>query len=109
MRQTLAGQSAVPAVLVLTLLFPALLTAPQSGFRSPDPGVINSFTVGTIVAAPGSKASGWLEVPKGVDEGTRIPVTVIHGARSGPVLALVAGTHGYEYAPIVAMQHFPAK
>jgi len=68
-----------------------------------------SFTVGTIVAAPGSKASGWLEVPKGVDEGTRIPVTVIHGATPGPVLALVAGTHGYEYPPIVAMQRLPGK
>ena len=67
------------------------------------------FTVGTITAAPGTKASCFLEVPKGVDEGTRIPVTVIHGAKPGPVLALVAGTHGYEYSPIVAMQRFPAK
>lgn len=68
-----------------------------------------SFTVGTITAAPGSRATGWLEVPKGVDEATRIPVTVVHGAKPGPVLALVAGTHGYEYSPVVAMQRFPAK
>lgn len=67
------------------------------------------FTVGTITAAAGTRASGYLEVPAGVDEGTRIPVTVIHGAKRGPVLGLVAGTHGYEYSPIVAMQRFPAK
>jgi len=67
------------------------------------------FRVGTIVAGPASRASGFLEVPPGTDEGTRIPVTVIHGAKAGPVLALVAGTHGYEYSPILAMQRFPAK
>jgi predicted deacylase len=49
-------------------------------------------------------ASGYLEVPAGVDEGTRIPLTVVHGARAGPVLALIAGTHGYEYPPITALQ-----
>ena len=68
-----------------------------------------NFTVGTITAAPGARASGFLEVPKGVDAGTRIPVTLIHGAKPGPVLALIAGTHGYEYSPIVAMQRFPVK
>ena len=67
------------------------------------------FTVGTITAAPGTRVSGFLEVPKGSDAGTRIPVTLIHGAKPGPVLALVAGTHGYEYSPIVALQRFPAK
>lgn len=73
------------------------------------PGASGDFTVGTITAARGTRASGFLEVPQGVDAGTRIPVTVIHGARPGPVLALVAGTHGYEYSPIVAMQRFPAR
>jgi predicted deacylase len=71
-----------------------------------------SFTVGAINAKPGSRASGFLEVPRVAgqsDEGTRIPVTVIHGAKPGPVLGLVAGTHGYEYSPILAMQRFPAE
>jgi uncharacterized protein len=68
-----------------------------------------NFTVGTITAAPGTRASGFLEVPKGSDASTRIPVTLIHGAKPGPVLALVAGTHGYEYSPVMAMQRFPAK
>lgn len=43
-------------------------------------------------------------IPAGVDAATQIPVTVIHGARPGPTLALVAGNHGYEYAPILALQ-----
>jgi predicted deacylase len=29
---------------------------------------------------------------------------VVHGRKPGPVLALVAGTHGYEYSPILALQ-----
>jgi hypothetical protein len=65
-----------------------------------------NFTVGGVQAAPGTRASGYIEVPPlaGVDAGTRIPVTVFHGARPGPVLGLVAGTHGYEYSPILAAQ-----
>ncbi len=62
-----------------------------------------SFSVGTVAAPTGGRASGFIEVPAGVDPATRIPVTVVHGARSGPVLALVAGTHGSEYAPILAL------
>ena len=63
------------------------------------------FSVGGVTATAGDRASGYLEVAEGVDEGTRIPVTVIHGRREGPVLGLIAGTHGYEYAPILALQN----
>ncbi|HYW47139.1 MAG TPA: succinylglutamate desuccinylase/aspartoacylase family protein [Bryobacteraceae bacterium] len=45
-----------------------------------------------------------IEIPAGVDAGTHIPVTTIRGAREGPVLALIAGNHGYEYPPILALQ-----
>jgi uncharacterized protein len=38
-----------------------------------------------------------------------IPVTTITGARAGPVLALVAGNHGYEYPPILALQRLRAQ
>jgi predicted deacylase len=48
--------------------------------------------------------SRMIEVPAGVDAGTEIPVTVITGATAGPVLALIAGNHGYEYPPILALQ-----
>jgi uncharacterized protein len=63
-----------------------------------------SLTVGGVSAAPGELASGWIEVPDGVDTGTRIPVTVANGATPGPVLALIAGTHGSEYTSILALQ-----
>ena len=62
------------------------------------------FSVGGVRARAGESTSGFVEVPRGVDEGTKIPITVVHGARPGPVLALIAGTHGYEYPPILALQ-----
>jgi uncharacterized protein len=63
-----------------------------------------SFTVGTATAAPGQKATGFIEVPAGVDAATSIPVAVIQGAKPGPVLALVSGAHGTEYASIIAVE-----
>ena len=45
-----------------------------------------------------------IEIPAAADAGTFIPVTTIRGAQTGPVLALIAGNHGYEYPPIVALQ-----
>lgn len=62
------------------------------------------FTVGTASAARGHKVTGWIEVPPGSDAGLSIPVAVIHGAKPGPVLALVAGSHGTEYASIIALE-----
>jgi predicted deacylase len=62
------------------------------------------FRVGTASAGPGEKATGFLDVPSGVDPGTRIPVVVVHGSKPGPVLALVAGSHGTEYASIIALE-----
>ncbi|MFQ5817807.1 MAG: succinylglutamate desuccinylase/aspartoacylase family protein [Terriglobia bacterium] len=73
------------------------------------PGPSGSFTVGTITARPGERASGFLQVPPGADGSTQIPITILHGSQPGPVLALVAGTHGYEYAPIVALQRLLAR
>ncbi|HYW69691.1 MAG TPA: M14 family metallopeptidase, partial [Pyrinomonadaceae bacterium] len=64
----------------------------------------NTFSVGTATAARGQKATGTIEVPAGVDAGLSIPVAVIHGAKPGPVLALVAGAHGTEYTSIIALE-----
>src|SRR6516162_7802257 len=64
----------------------------------------SSFSVGTASAAAGKKANGYLEVPAGVDAATKLPVVVIHGAKPGPVLALVSGAHGTEYVSIVALE-----
>jgi hypothetical protein len=62
------------------------------------------FTVGPVTAPAGALASGEIQVAAGKDEATTIPITVLHGAKPGPVLALVAGNHGYEYTPILALQ-----
>lgn len=61
------------------------------------------FVLGGIKVAPGGVASGMLAVPAKDGVGTEIPVTVIHGARPGKVLALVAGLHAFEYPPILAL------
>lgn len=82
-------------VLVLTVAAPAMAQAP--------------FTLGGVTAQAGTAQTGTMPVaPRGGDQGTTIPFSLIHGARPGPVLALVAGTHGMEYAPIVALQRLRA-
>jgi predicted deacylase len=45
-----------------------------------------------------------IDIPAASDAGTFIPITSIRGAQPGPVLALIAGNHGYEYPPILALQ-----
>jgi uncharacterized protein len=75
------------------LLFPLFVQAQTS-----------SFSVGTATAAPGQKATGYLEVPAGVDAATNIPIVVINGEKHGPVLALVSGAHGTEYTSIIAIE-----
>jgi len=63
-----------------------------------------TLKVGEVETIPGQKKSGYIIVPAGKDCGeVKIPVTVINGLNEGPVLALVAGVHGYEYPPVLAM------
>lgn len=62
------------------------------------------FSVGSATAAAGHKATGVLSAPAGVDAAANVPVIVVNGAKPGPVLALVAGSHGTEYASILALQ-----
>ena len=61
--------------------------------------MLSDLTVGTITARPGEMASGMLAVEPSV-----LPITVFNGKKPGPILALVAGNHGYEYPPILALQ-----
>jgi len=65
------------------------------------------FAVGPIRARPGETVSGTIDIPAAKDAGTVLPITVVQGVRPGPVLALVAGNHGYEYPPILALQRLP--
>jgi predicted deacylase len=63
-----------------------------------------TLTVGEVTAKPGEKKSGFIIVPEGTDgPETQIPVTLINGTKPGPVLALTAAIHGYEYPPVIAL------
>jgi predicted deacylase len=67
------------------------------------------LVIGGVSATPGSTVAGTLAVDaRGGDAGTTIPFSIIRGRTGGPVLALVAGTHGAEYVPIVALQRLRA-
>ncbi len=61
------------------------------------------FTAGTASAARGTVAYGTIDVPAGSDAATSMPVAVINGAKPGPVVAFVAGSHGTEYASSIAL------
>jgi len=87
----------MPAVVRLLSRF-AIALAFCSLVRAAD------VTVGTATARPGQKATGFLAVPAGVDAAVNIPVIVVNGARPGPVLALISGAHGTEYASIIAVE-----
>jgi predicted deacylase len=60
--------------------------------------------VGPLRAMPGQKVSGHLRVPMPEGAVVEIPVSVVNGTAPGPILALIAGTHGTEYTPILALQ-----
>jgi predicted deacylase len=68
----------------------------------------SQFTLGAIEAKPGQAASGLLPVPGGTGGDTSIPITIVQGSKPGPVLAFIAGVHGSEYAPILALQRVRA-
>ena len=82
----------------MSRLLPLLLLAVTASAQDRE-----TLTVGTAAARRGETARGFLEVAQGGDGALRIPVAVVHGAKPGPVLALVAGSHGTEYASIVAL------
>ena len=89
---------------MMTLLLTLSVAGAAAAGQTPQP-----FAVNTITAAPGTTVSGTLSVPaRPGDEGTTIPVSVIHGTTDGPVLALIAGTHGMEYVPVIALQRLRA-
>jgi len=83
-------------ILGAALLFGLPLQGLGEDIRAP-------FQIGNVSVQPGETASLLLDVPVEEDTDCFIPVTVIHGANPGKVLALVAGVHGYEYPPILAL------
>lgn len=83
------------------------LTLGLAAFPAEEPK--REFAVGGLRVKPGEIGSGYLAVPEKDGVGTRIPVTVINGAKKGKVLALVAGLHPVEYPPILALYRLKAQ
>ncbi|GLC23663.1 succinylglutamate desuccinylase/aspartoacylase domain-containing protein [Roseisolibacter agri] len=99
----------MPAIVVrraATLALLAVLATPLSPLHAQGDA---PFRVGPVAVRAGEAASGFLDVPAGSDGATRVPVSVLRGRETGPVLALVAGTHGSEVAPIIALQRLRAR
>ncbi len=88
-----------PTPFIRRMLVVAALFAGVTSTRAQDA----PFTVGTASAARGAVAYGELRVPAGSDAGSTISVAIVNGAKPGPVVAFVAGSHGTEYASIVAL------
>jgi predicted deacylase len=88
------------------MMFERCLLAPLLFAIVSSPAAAQStFAVGDVSAAPGTVASGTLQVAaRQGDTGTSVPFSIVHGSAPGPVLGLIAGTHGMEYVPIVALQ-----
>ena len=87
----------------LLVLLSALAACGGASAQSP-------LVMGTVTAPPGTAVSGSFDVPaRAGDAGASIPFTVIRGTTAGPVLVLVAGTHGAEYVPIIALQRVAAR
>jgi len=72
--------------------------------RSADALASEPVRLGPLSAHEGEAVSGYLDIKPFNDSGARIPVSVIRGVQEGPTLALIAGTHGYEYPGIIALQ-----
>lgn len=62
-----------------------------------------------VSAQHAQKVIGSIEVPAGSDAALSIPIVTVHGAKPGPVLALVSGAHGTEYASIIALERVIAR
>ncbi|MCJ7580018.1 MAG: M14 family metallopeptidase [Candidatus Aminicenantes bacterium] len=84
-------------ILVFLIIWSCLLTQPAFCQKT--------LIVGEVTSFPGEIKSGYIIVPEGTDSPEiRLPITVVNGIMEGPVLALTAGIHGYEYPPILALQ-----
>ena len=101
-----SGDSLLPRITrQFSVWYPALLLAASLPVMANE-----SMQLGSLQIERNSTVAGNLNVPAGDDgPGTSIPVTVFNGAEDGPTLTLMAGTHGAEYAPIIAMQQLTPK
>lgn len=92
---TVASRAALVSIIVTVTILSSALAAGRDA----------AWQVGELSAEPGTLVSGTLRIEdRPGSPGTSIPVTLVHGAGSGPTLAVIAGIHGYEYPGITALQ-----
>ncbi len=61
------------------------------------------WSVNTLTVPPGQKVRGVLPIP---GTGLEMPLTLIHGAKPGPLVLVSAGVHGGEYVGIETAMRF---
>jgi len=64
----------------------------------------DTLAVGGISAAPGTRATGVVEVDLGDGGVAALPIALINGGTPGPRVAVTAGIHGAEYVSIAALR-----
>ncbi len=84
--------------------FAMLVFVCTAGVISLNAQMNKPFSIRSVVAQPGEKASGMLIVEDAIDKGTIIPITIINGKKPGPVLTVFAGVHGTEFVPVIVLQ-----
>jgi predicted deacylase len=67
-------------------------------------GLINAQKINQIIEIEGMFRKDIVFTIKSDSKETYLPVTIIKGREKGPVFSIVAGIHGYEYPPIIAVQ-----
>lgn len=96
------------SIKIKMLMITILICVCIQGMAFPDQQE-EPFVIGDIKVMPGEVRSGYLSVAVEEEIDCFIPITVIHGAQKGKVLALVAGVHAYEYPPILALYRLKKK
>ncbi|WP_228394338.1 succinylglutamate desuccinylase/aspartoacylase family protein [Chryseobacterium glaciei] len=67
-------------------------------------GLINAQKISQIIEQKGTFRKDTIFTIKNDSKETYLPITIIKGKEKGPVFSIVAGIHGYEYPPIIAVQ-----
>ena len=62
-----------------------------------------SISIRDIIAKPGEKKQGFIEVAETATTVVKIPVAIVNGIEPGPKLCLTAGIHCTEYEGIEAV------
>ncbi len=68
-----------------------------------------SIRIGSATANRGTSAYGSIAVPAGSDTATDVAIAVVNGSHPGKTVAFIAGSHGTEYASIVALTRLIAR